>query len=373
MQLPYSEKLKIGYLSHLFDNTSNCYKFFWFQAILRKVREDKTRFTFDELINEMIADAWYMVTEYHLRLGPLGITDNLEEAVKYIGQTQPFRSCEKRERLIGFLENCDDKIVIKYKQTLTLNVPYRLQVPFYDEIFIDSKQWTGSKLALTNEINRQRRLIYYFVLINGLGTVIEVDPAWAEYLICNREILQGWLQLHLIHYLQHKNPSVPGIAEKVAPPAVRDLDRVRKYWKLIIKMDASIKDIYGNVPLADEPISVDHFIPWQYVAHDELWNLHPTTKSINSRKNNFLPVWKKYFEPLGDLEYRAYRMRQQSTQVAKEFESCALYHLNNQEIRNRLYQEGLGQVEFMQRLEKVIEPVYTAAKNCGFREWKMEK
>ncbi len=41
MQLPYSEELNIGYLSRLFDNTSNCYKFFWFQAIIRKLQEDK--------------------------------------------------------------------------------------------------------------------------------------------------------------------------------------------------------------------------------------------------------------------------------------------------------------------------------------------
>lgn len=369
MQLPYSEELNIGYLSRLFDNTSNCYKFFWFQAIIGKVQKDKMLFTFDELINEMIADAWYMVTEYHLRLGPLGITDNLEEAVKYIGQIRHFSSSEKREKIIGFLESCEDKTVLKYKQTLSLNVPYRLQAPFYDEITIDSKQWSGSKQVLTKEINRQRRLIYYFRLINGLKTTIEIDPSWAEYLICNREILRGWLQLHLIHYLQNKNPSVPGIAEKVAPPVSRDLDRVRRYWNLIIKIDPLITDIYGNLPLTYEAVSVDHFIPWQYVAHDELWNLHPTTRSINSSKNNLLPVWRKYFEPLGNLEYRAYEMRQQYARVAVEFENCALYHLNNQEIRNQLYQDGLQQSEFMQRLEKVIEPVYTAAKTCGFREW----
>ena len=32
----------------------------------------------------MIADAWYMVTEYHLRLGPIGSKDNLEEIAKNI-------------------------------------------------------------------------------------------------------------------------------------------------------------------------------------------------------------------------------------------------------------------------------------------------
>lgn len=369
MQLPYSEELNIGYLSRLFDNTSNCYKFFWFHAILRKVTADKTRFIFDELINEMIADAWYMVTEYHLRLGPIGITDNLEEVVKYIGRCQPFTSAERREKIIEYLQKCDDKNILRYKQKLTLNVPYRLQAPFYDEISIDSRQWSGSKQVLTDEINRQGRLIYYFVMNQGLHTMIEINSSWVEYLVRNREILQGWLQLNLIHYLQNKNPSVPGIAEKITPPITRDLDRVRKYWRLIIKTDPSITDIYGNITLASERISVDHFIPWQYVAHDELWNLHPTTREINSSKNNSLPAWDVYFEPLGDLEYRAYRMRQQHPQVAEEFAACALYHLNNQEIRNQLYQEGLNRAEFIQRLEKVVEPVYTSARNCGFREW----
>jgi hypothetical protein len=314
-----------------------------------------------------------MVTEYHLRLGPTGTTDNLEEVVKYIGQIQPFTSSEKREKIIDFLEKCDDKTVTNYKQTLTLNVPYRLQVPFYDEIRIENKQWYGSKQMLTDEINRQRRLMYYFTLINGLGTMIEVDASWAQYMIRNREILHGWLQLNLIHYLQNKNPSVPGIAEKITPPIARDLDRVRKYWKMIIRYDPSITDIYGNVPLADEVISVDHFIPWQYVAHDELWNLHPTTKNINSKKNNSLPSWKSYFEPLGDLEYRAYEMRQRYAQVAKEFNTCALYHLNNQEICKQLYQDDLERAEFIRRLEKVIEPVYASAKNCGFKEWNYDK
>ena len=139
MQLPISEKLNIGYLSRLFDDTSNCYKFFWFLAILKKLNRDNNRFSFDELVNEMIADAWYMVTECHLRLGPIGVTDNLEEVVKYIGIIHPFPSSEKQDKIIDFLQTCDDKRVLKYKQALILNVPYRLQVPFYDEISIDKK------------------------------------------------------------------------------------------------------------------------------------------------------------------------------------------------------------------------------------------
>ena len=70
MQLPYSETLDIQYLGKFFENTSECYKLFWFQAILTKLDEGRTELTFEELADEMIADAWYMVSEYHLNLGP---------------------------------------------------------------------------------------------------------------------------------------------------------------------------------------------------------------------------------------------------------------------------------------------------------------
>ena len=104
IQLPYSDELNIGYLSRLFDNTSNCYKYFWFLAILRKVDENNTSFSFNELIDEMVAEAWYMVTEYNLRLGPSGTTDNLEEVIKYIFNKYEIRSSEKRERYWIFWE-----------------------------------------------------------------------------------------------------------------------------------------------------------------------------------------------------------------------------------------------------------------------------
>lgn len=369
MQLPYSEELNIGYLSRLFDNTTNCYKFFWFQAILRKVDRVHNRFSFNELIDEMIADAWYMVTEYHLRLGPIGITDNLEEVVKYIHEKYGFMSSEKREKILDFLHKTDDKKIVKYKSDLTLNVPYRLQVPFYDEITIERSMWNGSKKNLTDEINRQRRLMYYFTSISGLRTIIEVDDIWAEYLTKHKEILKGWTQLKLIRYLQNKNPSVPGIADKIEAPVARDIDRVRKYWRLIIKIDPSLKDIYGEVALVDENISVDHFVPWQYVAHDELWNLHPTTKSINSSKSNSLPSWTLYFDALGEIEYKAYEMKSKNEIVAHEFQKIAPYHLNNLEIRNQLYADGLDRSLFKQRLEHVIKPVYESAQTQGFKEW----
>lgn len=367
-QLPNSDELDIGYLSRLFDHTTNCYKYFWFQAILRKVDGNHNRFSFDELINEMIADAWYMVTEYHLRLGPLGITDNLEEVVKYIHNEYSFPSSEKRQKILDFLQKTGDRKIRKYKSDLTLNVPYRLQVPFYEEKI----DWKASFQHCLEQINRQKRLMYYFDLVSGLGTEIELDSTWAEYLTRHKEILKGWTQLNLIKYLQNKNPSVPGIEEKIEPPIARKIEKVRDYWKMIIMIDPSIKDIYGEIRLADKPISVDHFVPWQYVAHDELWNLHPTTKSINSSKSNSLPVWDTYFGPLAEIEYRAYELKEQNESVEEEFLKISPYHLNNQEIRNQLYAPGLDRADFKLRLENVIKPVHESALMQGFKEWTYE-
>ena len=61
MQLPNSEQLNIASLSRLFDNKSECYKLFWFQAILNHVCIGLQEICFEELIDDMIANAWYMV------------------------------------------------------------------------------------------------------------------------------------------------------------------------------------------------------------------------------------------------------------------------------------------------------------------------
>ena len=110
-------------------------------------------------------------------------------------------------------------------------------------------------------------------------------------------------------------------------------------------------------------------MPWSYVAHDEFWNLHPTTKSINSSKSNNLPDWDVYFPKLCGLEYLSYQMMNKYDKVHDAFEKCAKEHLNSMEIRGRIYRPNLTHAEFANVLEEVVRPVYLSAKNCGFRNW----
>ncbi len=363
MELPRSSDLNIQYLSRLFDSTSECYKFFWFQAILTKVLEDRMVITYDELVNEMILEAWYMVTEYHLNLGP---KDTLEALIHYIQSISGMRSAEKRSDILSYLQTCSDREVLAKKKTLTNMVPYRLQAPFMSEI--KGSRWDVSRKKLMEDINQQPDLIYYFGDARGMQTSIYIQKEWYTYFHENQEILKGWLQYNMILYLQKRNPSVPGIADKLSPPEKRNLGKAVHYWKVLLERHP-IRDIYGHVLMDGGQLSIDHFVPWSYVAHDEFWNLHPTTKSINSQKSNHLPKWDVYFPEFAHLKYFSYEMVYQDDAVKNEFRKCEKDYLNNFDIERKLYREGQDFTAFANVLEEVIHPVYQSAENCGFTSW----
>lgn len=363
MQLPYSETIDIKYLARLFDKKSESYKLFWFLAIVNMVSDGKSYLTYNELIDEMVADSWYMVTEYRLNLGP---SDTLEALVKYIYEISGFKTDEKRDNILSYLNRCNDKKVAAMKRIITQNVPYRLQSPFTEQI--TESMWKGSRKQLAENINREKRVIYYFTELAGMKTAIKIQPEWCDYISKNKEILIGWVRYNLIMYLQRRNPNVPGIADKLDYPRRRQLNLVIKYWKKIMEIKP-VCEIYLNESLTDKNISIDHFVPWSYVTHNELWNLHPTTKRINTRKGNKLPDWYTYFPALCEKEYFSYNMMWEYEAVHEEFEKCSKMHINSYEVFMKLYRPGLGENEFRGNLENILLPVYKSAQNAGFKDW----
>ena len=93
------------------------------------------------------------------------------------------------------------------------------------------KEWNRSGKNLAERINQEQNLIYYFLPFRGLDTQIHIQKEWADYIERNHEIIQGWIELNLIQYLQRRNPSVPGIVDKLFPPKERNLDKVKKIGK----------------------------------------------------------------------------------------------------------------------------------------------
>ena len=365
MTFPTYKNLDTARLQRLFDNMSECYKIFWFQAIVDTVMEGKLSATYDELINIMIADAWYMVNEYRLNLGP---RDNLEALVHHAGKLTGLKPSEKREDIIGTIALCDDPQLTDYKKRLTNNVPYRLQAPFMPEMKGD--KWSGGQLKVADRINGYNNTIYTFDSVSGLNSRISISEDWAEYIRANYEIISGWIKYNMIVYLQRRNPSVPGIPNKLEPPQERKLEDVKNFWRAVAEMEP-VLDIYGDVEINGSGMSIDHFVPWSYVAHDELWNLSPTTRSINSSKSNKLPKWNLYFEKLFRLEYQAYCLVWKNYDLLGLYNKCLDEHCNSDDVRRRLYRKGIAEEEYRVNIESVILPVYTAAANMGFEEWKL--
>ena len=102
--LKYKNDLNIDSFIHMLDDTTECYKFYWLDALLKLFSLGKTEIVFDDLINQMIADAWYSVVEYHLHLGPKNasgkIMNSLERAVIKLSQLTNIPNDADRDTII---------------------------------------------------------------------------------------------------------------------------------------------------------------------------------------------------------------------------------------------------------------------------------
>lgn len=196
INLPQSGKLNIQDLQQIFKDTTECYKLFWFKAILSKVKDGRQRVTYNELVCLMMADAYYMVNEYHLNLGP---NDSLEKLVKIIFEQTGVKSSEKTDRIYNMLLGYNASEIKKLKSKLIVEVPYRLQSSFLHDVTI-AQIPTGSAGRI-RELNQQKKLLYYYGEYMQYRTQITIEDEWFAYLSENREILEGWVKYKLIEYL----------------------------------------------------------------------------------------------------------------------------------------------------------------------------
>ena len=184
----------------------------------------------------------------------------------------------------------------------------------------------------------------------------------------------GWIQYEKVKWLQNNNPEVPGLVYKLLPmdEKMRKLGKVRNLWEGILEI-CPISDVFTGKPVTAGQYDIDHFIPWSFVMNDELWNLIPTEKSINSSKSNNLPNWDTYFSRLAHAEYDAYLFTGSDERAAMLFEKCAKENLNNENIKYRLYMQGQTEQHFTNQLEELLLPIYESARNMGFKEWTYQR
>jgi len=110
-------------------------------------------------------------------------------------------------------------------------------------------------------------------------------------------------------------------------------------------------------------VSIDHFVPWSYIAHDQIWNLLPTTKSVNSTKGNNLPNFEKYFDPFINLQFDAYQTIYKSEIKGKKQLLEDYANFFNSDLINIF---ELSKIQFYQKFEIVMKPMFQIAENMGF-------
>lgn len=367
--LPSNKKVETRILEKLLDYNylTNSYKIYFFLSIYKEVIGGKQKISFEKLICRMICEAWYPILQYHLNFG---ISDQLKVIVNEIRIKYNIRSEIKYNELLDFLLSLDDKEIKDKMMILARYVPYRLISPFYEKYLAGRKD--GEKNSLIADLSLSSGVSIY--KIYKKEKYIDINDKWFEYIYYNQNIVQGWINYKLVYYLQKKNPNVPAIPFKLNPPYQRDLRIAKEFWSEIFKYK-KVNDIYTGSILNSKnkkengEISIDHFIPWSFVLHDQLWNLIPTFKNINSQKSNKLPNLDNYLEKYCNIQYEAFTIIREIKPKKALLEDYLTIN-NNLDINDlikgsrKIYKE-----EFSKTLKSTILPLYQIAYNQGYTVW----
>ena len=384
----YSNQLDIKKFENLISNNAQGYKFYWLEAIIRFSVTGENIISFDEIINEMIWEAWRTVTFFHLRLGPTinGKAENyLEHAIGIINRLAKNELSTKipsRERFIRLIKKNDDQLA-EDKTHLTDYVPYRLIKPFVDKEgkeYVDKSQYKRF-IAYINEFSKANAGFFYNILDaeDTLHRAVFVNEEWITFIKDNYAVIMGWLQYNKAKYIQERNPWVPGIIYKLSPESesIRRLDEARKLWKLTVEITGKpLYEIYTDKELSIENFDLDHFIPRSYIANDELWNLVPMSKNLNSSKSNRLPQWDPFFTKFADYQYYLYSLLNNKKLSGHEalmtqYDKCKKYNVNAIWALEKLYISGNDKSAFKNVLYDNMKTVYEAAKLQQYEMWEI--
>lgn len=302
--IPDQDELQVdvAVLSRVFSKTTNSYKYLFFLSLLELNLEGEFKrscYTLDEIVVRMMRIGWYPHRYFHLSFGVQdkigGIIDGLDLTKQVVSSSVKFK----------------EALADNYSAVGSLSryVPYRFLSPFLavelkvlekgeNRSQIESKK-NSRIVTLSNELFDSKKLLYRFVD----GRALEMHPSWLHYLRHNYPLVNGWAKYEWVQYLQERNKSVPAITKKTNAPLTRNLQSQRDWWSRLLH-DDEYQCIYtGDVIYAND-YALDHYLPWSFVGHDQLWNLVPISKTVNSAKSDNIPS-NKYLNELISLQSRA--------------------------------------------------------------------
>jgi hypothetical protein len=311
----------------------------------------------------MVSSAWYPSSFFRLSFGK---QDRLSDIVTKIRSEEGLSANSTRQDIIkAVLEHWGNRTSYsKDIRSLAAYVPYRFLRPFFSAESRGSVDWkVNDKIkTLSNESfsSSEAPCMYRFVE-EDRTPAIEIHPLWMSYLQNNMSIVRNHCLWHLTNYLQRNNPNVPNIVSKLFEPRQRDLKIARKFWQIALKKIKDCRCIYSGTPIEATSISLDHFLPWSFVAHVLIWNIVPTSQRVNSSKNDCLPDPEIYFSSFVRLQFDAvHAVASENKPKLLEDHSLILAQSSVTEIVNMPFES------FSKRLGDSIFPQIQIARNMGY-------
>jgi transcriptional regulator with XRE-family HTH domain len=376
-ELPVSNDVNVAALSRLFAETTNSYKYLFFISLLDILRRRQfdvlSPISFYEIIVEMLANAWYPHTYFKLSFGTQDkLTQKLDSLDLEIGEPiLKFTDTDKRLlRKTIASQNLKDVV-----SELRRYVPFRLIIPFIEAELENFKKGIRGK-SNEADIAVPRIVDQYFDVCKPLYRFnsaeykqcdsLNVHPEWADYIEKNYKIIRSWASWEWLEYMQKRNPSTPAIINKLFAPSKRDsLSKQTQYWKIVLQRE-SLRCIYTDEILNISRFSLDHYLPWSFVAHDQLWNLIPTFPETNSSKSNDLAP-DSLFEKFVDFQYAG-------LQLSRQYMSEDIWEKRIEPFKIDL---GIGNTQDLLDLDKlrsaygrVVPPLISLASSQGFKVWR---
>ena len=371
----YYNSLDIEAFSLMMKNPSYCYKFYWLEAIVHLISEGLKETSFNDIIDEMIANAWYTVLEFHIHLSGViegRIKDGLERAIFTLQELSQLPGNASKIEIKNKIKQYDKELAL-YKDQLTHMVPYRALSGFFDKCN-ERADWSSTQrmVSYIERVNEVSLLPYTIGTGSKLKKEVYFNESWIKMIQDNTVSILGWIQYEKVKWLQNNNPEVPGLIYKLAPmdEKMRRLNSVRKLWEAVLD-EKPIVDVFKNSPIVKGSYDVDHFIPWSFVMNDELWNLMPMDSALNSSKSNKLPKWDPFFGRFAGNQYILYGIihDERKPDIRRKYESCFRDNLHSIWANQELYRKGNSKEEFYQILEKNMQPVYDSARRQGYQIW----
>ena len=339
MQLPEDHKVDVALLSSCFRSTSATYKFYWFLSIIECVELGQEEINKREIFARMMANAWYTINYFQVSFGA---QDKIQETIIRLQKAESIPLDENKETVVKRLLEAESG------QSQRQLFHFDKQVPHY---FLSP--WIGSKGSkkVLSEISQHGKNNPPYALYDN---TILMQPDWVDYIKRNAGILKDFCYWNLTLFLQKRNPNIPDIPNKLRRPEKRgSLNGHKKYfWDIVINELDSVQCIYSGNKMIKGEYVIEHFIPFQFVAHDQMWNLIPADPTFNMSKSAKLPPLESYFDNFYDLQKEALKIITALTPKNKFLEDYYTV-FKKTDISKDQYRD-------------CIEPLLTIAHNNGF-------